>query len=342
VRVQAWLGDLVGPGHLDLADPAARAHVAGAAAQVLTEGFDGIHYDLEPLPSGDGGYLALLAVSHTLTRSRHKTLSVAGDQIEPLPYLHTPEQWIFGSPHWWSAGYLRAVAARADEVALMTYNTGAPDGPAYSGYVRLETRIALAAVPPTGPPISATGRDGCESYAASHGLRLELAHVRRARADYQLMQGQHEAARHLLDAALPVFRQAGDFRCIARTLFELAQPSMTSDPAAVADLLLECLRAAAIASGPVMTERVLTGLISAAASAGDMVLAARCAGALEALGEEREISGPAVMSPAEPALTAELRRPAYATFIGEGRAGGIDLITALYPRQGYTGPVTRR
>jgi predicted ATPase/DNA-binding CsgD family transcriptional regulator len=184
--------------------------------------------------------------------------------------------------------------------------------------------------------------DGCESYATSHGLRLELAHVRRARASYQLMQGRPEAARHLLDAALPVFRQAGDFRCIARTLFVLAQPSITSAPAATADLLLECLGAAAIASGPVMSERVLTRLVSAAAAAGDIVLAARCAGAREALGEtEREVSGPAGISPAEPALTAELRRPAYATFIGEGRMGGIDLITALYPRHGGTGQVTK-
>jgi hypothetical protein len=183
VRVQAWLGDLVGPGHLDLADPVARARVVGAAAQVLTEGFDGIHYDLEPVPSGDGGYLALLAATHTLTRSRHKTLSVAGDQIEPLPNLHTPEQWIFGTPHWWSAGYLRAVAARADEVALMTYNTGAPTGPAYSGYVRLETRIALAAVPPhvallIGVPAyhtSEPGHTGAETVAAAiRGIRLAL------------------------------------------------------------------------------------------------------------------------------------------------------------------------
>jgi predicted ATPase/DNA-binding CsgD family transcriptional regulator len=184
--------------------------------------------------------------------------------------------------------------------------------------------------------------DGCESYAADHGLRLELAHVRRARASYQLVHGQPEAARPLLDAALPVFRQAGDFRCVARTLFALAEPSLTSDPAAAADLLLECLRAAAIASGPVMNERVLTGLVSAAASAGDMVLAARCAGALEALGTaQRGISGPAFPPAADPALTAALRKPAYATFVGDGRAGGIDLITTLYPRHSGTGPVTR-
>ncbi len=183
VRVQAWLGDLVGPGHLDLAEPATRIRVLRAATQVLTEGFDGIHYDLEPVPSGDRGYLALLAATHTLTLSRHKIFSVAADQIEPLPYLHIPEQWIFGTPHWWSSGYLHAVATRADEIAVMTYNSGVPFGPAYSGYVRLETQLALAAVPPAvtlliGLPAyhtSEPGHTSAETVAAAiRGVRLAL------------------------------------------------------------------------------------------------------------------------------------------------------------------------
>jgi hypothetical protein len=146
--VQAWLGDLVGPGGLDLASPATRGRVLGAAAQVLAEGFDGIQYDLEPVPSGEPGYLDLLAATHDLTRARHAVLSVACDQIEPVPGLHGIEQQVFGQPHWWSAGYTRAIASRVDEVALMTYDTGMPVSAAYSGYVRLETQLALGAVPP--------------------------------------------------------------------------------------------------------------------------------------------------------------------------------------------------
>lgn len=183
VRVQAWLGDVAGPGHLDLARQATRARVMGAAAQVLAEGFDGIHYDLEPVPSGGSGYLELLAATHILTRGRHAVLSVACDQIEPMPHLHTVEQWIFGPPHWWSAGYLHAVADRVDEIALMTYDTAVPTSPAYSGYVRLETRLALAAVPPAvtlliGLPAYHTGGPGHTSgetvAAALRGVRLAL------------------------------------------------------------------------------------------------------------------------------------------------------------------------
>jgi hypothetical protein len=183
VRVQAWLGDLVGPGRLDLASQATRARALGAAAQVLAEGFDGVQYDLEPVPSGDRGYLTLLSAVRRLTRSRHAVLSVAADQIEPTPYLHVVEQQVFGQPHWWSAAYLHAVAGRVDEVALMTYDTGVPTGAAYSGYVRLETRLALGAVPPDvtvmiGLPAfhdSEPGHTAAETVSAAiRGVRLAL------------------------------------------------------------------------------------------------------------------------------------------------------------------------
>jgi hypothetical protein len=186
----------------------------------------------------------------------------------------------------------------------------------------VETRTRLADVP--------VWLDECESYASRHGLEHELAHIRRVRAGYQLLQDDPGTARKLLDAALPVFWEAGDFRCIARTLLELAQPPLTDDPAAGADLLLQGLGAAAIASNPAMHALILTRLIAAGAAAGDLALAARCLGALDGLGQPagRETAGP----PVAPDLSRTLRSPAYATFVGEGRTGGIDLITTLYPR----------
>jgi ABC-type transporter Mla MlaB component len=183
LRLQAWLGDLVGPGQLRLAQASTRRRILAAAAQVLAEGFDGVQYDLEPVPSGDRGYLALLAATHKLARARHAVLSVASDQVEPLPHLHTLQQWIGGRPHWWSAAYLRAVASRADEIALMSYDTGVPAAPAYSGYVRMQTLSALAAVPPSvtvliGLPAyhtSEPGHTSGETVAAGvRGVRLGL------------------------------------------------------------------------------------------------------------------------------------------------------------------------
>jgi predicted ATPase/DNA-binding CsgD family transcriptional regulator len=172
--------------------------------------------------------------------------------------------------------------------------------------------------------------DGCESYAAGQGLRHELAHIHRVRASYELIQGRPAAARPLLEGALPVFRNAGDFRCVARTLLDLADPAVGSSPADATRLLAESLRAAAISSAPQMHARILARLMAAAGSAGDLTLAARCLGALEALGEP-------VQGGAGPAASAELRRtlaePAYATFVSEGRTGGMALlITSLHLR----------
>jgi hypothetical protein len=183
VRVQAWLGDLVSPGHLDLANPLTRARVLRSARQVLTDGFNGINYDLEPVTSGDRGFLDLLAATHVLTRSMHRILSIAADQIEPAPYLHTPEQWIFRSPHWWSSAYFHAVATHVDEVAMMAYGTAVPFGPSYSGYVRVETQLALAATPQSvtvliGLPAYHSygpGHPSAETVAAAiRGVRLAL------------------------------------------------------------------------------------------------------------------------------------------------------------------------
>jgi hypothetical protein len=149
VRVQSWLGDVVGGGHLDLASPSTRQRILASDRQVLAEGFDGVHYDLEPVPSGNRFYLDLLAETHALTRADGALLSVSADQIEPLPGLAAPEQWLFGRPHWWSTGFLHQVATRVDEVAIMTYDTALPTRAAYAGYVRVETRLALRAVPST-------------------------------------------------------------------------------------------------------------------------------------------------------------------------------------------------
>jgi hypothetical protein len=66
------------------------------------------------------------------------------------------------------------------------------------------------------------------------------------------------------------------------------------------------------------------------------VLAARCLGALQAItGPAPDGPGPGLPAPGtalDPGLRQALSQPAYATFVSEGRDGGIDLITALYPR----------
>jgi hypothetical protein len=183
VRVQAWLGDLVGPGNLNLDSPATRSRILQSVDQALGDGFDGIHFDMEPVDSGDQGYLDLLAATHRLTRERHKILSIAAEQVEPLSGLSVPAGIIAGQSHYWSASYLSALARHVDEVALMTYNTAMPFGATYSGFVRLETGIALRAMPPgvhlliglPAYPTALPAHTGAETVADGiRGVRLAL------------------------------------------------------------------------------------------------------------------------------------------------------------------------
>lgn len=149
VRVQAWLGDLVEPEEhgLHLDDPAVRRRITDSAAQVLDAGFAGVHLDLEPVHSGDAGYLALLGQVHTLTAARGALLSVATPQLDPLPALHTVAGVLAGHPKWWSQDYFGQVARRVDQVAVMSYDTAMPLPSLYTGYVAQQTALALEATP---------------------------------------------------------------------------------------------------------------------------------------------------------------------------------------------------
>ena len=149
VRVQAWLGDEVAPsGGMDVESAATRARIVGAARQVPVLGFDGVHLDLEPIGDADPGYLLLLSALRPVVHAAGRVLSVSAEQVEPLPGTRWPMEAVEGHSSWWSAGYLRQVAARVDQVAIRSYDTALWSPSAYSGFVRDETATALAVVPP--------------------------------------------------------------------------------------------------------------------------------------------------------------------------------------------------
>ncbi|CAL9560213.1 hypothetical protein SUDANB108_04647 [Streptomyces sp. enrichment culture] len=152
IRVQAFLGDVLaadaGEG-LVLRDPDTRAAVVRSARQVLDTGYEGVHLDLEPMPSGDRDFLTLLDALRRETRSRDARLSVAAHQIDPLPHLHTVWGLFTEHPKWWSQEFFGQVARRVDQIALMSYDTAQPLESTYGGYVARQTSLALEATPPT-------------------------------------------------------------------------------------------------------------------------------------------------------------------------------------------------
>ncbi|WP_374114755.1 hypothetical protein [Streptomyces cellostaticus] len=188
VRVQAWLGDVLaseGPDGLRLERPATRAAIVESARAVLAAGFEGAHFDLEPLHSGDRDYLSLLDDLRALTRARHALLSVAAHQIDPLPGFHSFWATTTGHPKWWSQAYFGQVARRVDQIAVMSYDTMQPMPSLYGGYVAQQTSLALEVTPRStdllmGLPFYHENRFGHWAHAetvpaAVRGVRLGLS-----------------------------------------------------------------------------------------------------------------------------------------------------------------------
>ncbi len=152
IRVQAWLGDNLAtetPDGLHLADAAARTAVVQSTREILATGFDGAHFDLEPLHSGDKNYLSLLDALHKVTEAADVPLSVAAHQIDPLPALHSVAGALTGHPKWWSQEFFGQVARRVDQIAVMSYDTAMPLQSLYGGYVAQQTSLALEVTPPS-------------------------------------------------------------------------------------------------------------------------------------------------------------------------------------------------
>ncbi|MET7595283.1 hypothetical protein ABZS84_09570 [Streptomyces sp. NPDC005481] len=197
VRVQAWLGDALaseGPHGMRLERAATRDAVVRSTRQILTAGFDGAHFDLEPLHSGDRNYLALLDDLHRVTRARGVPLSVAAHQIDPLPAANSVRGTLTGHPKWWSQAFFGQVARRVDQIAVMTYDTALPLESLFGGYVAQQTSLALEVTPEStdllmGLPFfhedDMSHHENAETVAAAvRGTRLGLSRTDRTRARF--------------------------------------------------------------------------------------------------------------------------------------------------------------
>jgi hypothetical protein len=114
LRAFAWVGGVtvqqfgVAPDTVDDRLPQVRQALVQRCQELLQDGgFDGIHYDLESIPTEDSGFVALL----TETRAA----------IAPHPLsIAVPPEWaeVDGSPR---HSYMAQVASQCDQIALMTY-----------------------------------------------------------------------------------------------------------------------------------------------------------------------------------------------------------------------------
>lgn len=148
LQLQAWIGQIErrGGGPLDVSDAATRANIVRTAATFVALGFDGIHYNIEPIFSGDPDILRLLEETAPVTRDRGKTLSLASDEMSPFPGSVFLARLVHDRAALWSAEYYRQVAARVDQVAVMMYDTALPMDWMFGSVVAWETWRILNAV----------------------------------------------------------------------------------------------------------------------------------------------------------------------------------------------------
>lgn len=150
LRVQAWLGQVEagGGGKLDLGEAAVRRGTVRTAERFMRQGFDGIHYDIEPIWDGDRDFLVLLEETAAMLRRRGGgVLSVAGEELPAFPGAERVIRAIDRRYHPWTLAYHRAVARHADQIAVMTYDNAMPLGHFYRRFVARNARVLGARLP---------------------------------------------------------------------------------------------------------------------------------------------------------------------------------------------------
>jgi hypothetical protein len=133
LKLLPWVGGLrVGyrrtrAGTIDLADLGQRQRIVAECRGLIDEGFDGIHLNVEPVDDGNVDYLALLrALRNAVGHDRILSLSA----IKPGPFA------VPLAPNFlWTTGYFARVAALADQVVIMAYDTGLPSAGLYRRYL---------------------------------------------------------------------------------------------------------------------------------------------------------------------------------------------------------------
>ncbi len=115
-RVMPWIGGPQGPS-TRFRDLSWRASFIGNITNLLASHprFAGVQINIEPMDSGDKGFLRLLEEIHAAL-PKDKLLSVAA--------YPPPTRWQPHSEVHWDESYFREVAHRCDQVAVMMYDTG--------------------------------------------------------------------------------------------------------------------------------------------------------------------------------------------------------------------------
>lgn len=142
VRLLAWIGGVNArfEGQADdtvvLARPDVRARIVREAGRMMEAGFDGIHYDIEPLGDNERPFLSLLEETQAvLTSPRPGLLSAAVPLARPS---FTPAVGPLAAL--WTPAWYRLVSQKCDQVVLMGYDAAQPTAGLYTRFLRWQVR----------------------------------------------------------------------------------------------------------------------------------------------------------------------------------------------------------
>lgn len=151
VKVLAWIGQLeTASGEPDnstvnLADSHVRAGIVQTALRfVRDKGFDGVHYDIEPITNNNNHFLDLLTETRAALPAG-AILSISAQKWAPNAHI---ADWAYGlgkADAWWTSYYYSKVAEYVDQLVVMAYNTAMPTAGLYSLTVKQETANILNA-----------------------------------------------------------------------------------------------------------------------------------------------------------------------------------------------------
>jgi hypothetical protein len=130
LEIHAWIGGVtvkkfgIAPDTVDMDSTVLMEEIAELSKKMITKcRFDGIHYDIEPLPDDDKGFLQLLE----MTRERigkDIRISVASPHITFSDKISGFIKFLGKDTiALWGPGYYREVAKRCDEIAVMSYDS---------------------------------------------------------------------------------------------------------------------------------------------------------------------------------------------------------------------------
>ncbi|HLZ23855.1 MAG TPA: glycosyl hydrolase family 18 protein [Ktedonobacterales bacterium] len=151
LHILAWIGQVEAAGgypaseSINLNLSMVRATIAQTAASFVRNlGFDGVHYDIEPILNNNPRFLDLLDATRAALPSG-AILSISAEKWAPNAHI---AEWLYANNKagaWWTSYYYAAVAAHVDQMVAMLYNTGMLTPQLYQLTVQQETEHILEA-----------------------------------------------------------------------------------------------------------------------------------------------------------------------------------------------------